>query len=87
MTNYYYFVDSGSVDSTTSINVARKQSVAYLEKHKKEKDAPIYTGLTGPTVYGYVVKGTRNYDGYIFCDKNGMNARIIKKDGSLCRRV
>ena len=87
MTTYYYFVNPGSVNSTTSINVARKQSVAYLERHKKERDAPIYTGLYGPTVYGYVLRGTRNYNGYVFCDKDGKNARIIKKDGSLCRRV
>lgn len=91
MTTYYYFIDSGTVDSTTSINVARKKSVEYLEKHPKGNGiyhwAEIYTGLTRPTVYGYVVKGIRNYDGYVFCNKNGMEARIIKKDGSLCRRV
>lgn len=87
MTTYYYFVDSGSVDSTTSINVARKKSVAYLEKHKNERDAPIYTGLYRPMVYGYVLRGTRNYDGYVFCNRDGMDARTIKKDGSLCKRV
>lgn len=87
MTTYYYYFYSGSVDSTTSINVARKKSVAYLERHKNERDAPIYTGLYRPTVYGYVLRGTRNYDGYVFCDKNGMNAHIIEKDGSLGKKV
>ena len=87
MTTYYYYVDSGSVASTTSINKARKQSIAYLESHKKVENMPIYTSLYASTIYGYVLRGTRTYDGYVFCNKDGKNARMIKKDGSLSKRV
>ena len=89
MTTYYYYIDPGSIDSTTSIVEARKQTMKYLRRYKMDF-AYIHTNSFGGREEGpeCVINGILGYDGFVVTrGKKKTVTNVLNKDGTLGRII
>lgn len=83
MTSYYYYISSGSIDSTTSIKKARKQSIKYLKEHREQYTTISTNSYGSSDDYCEIITKTKNKDVFIGIKKGERTGKIVKKDGSL----
>lgn len=90
MTTYYYYIDPGSIDSTTSIVEARKQTMKFLKKYKREY-AYISTNSFGGWEEGpeCVINGIPGHNDFVITriGKKKTVTNVLNKDGTLGRII
>ena len=90
MTTYYYYIDPGSIDSTTSIVEARKQTMKFVKKYKRQF-AYIRTNSFGGWEEGLecVIDGILGYRDFVVAriGKKRTVTNVLNKDGTLGRII